>query len=213
MAKYEYVDSQKNDPLNTNPVVKMCSWLGVSTSGFHHWLSRPQSATAARREALTAWVGHFFDASDGTYGYRRIHADLTDDGTECSPELVGQIMRDECLVAWQPRPFRVTTDADAEAAAGMPLTDRGGDVPRRIPKGNPFVAEPGQQRLPESRVRGMKPGLEDVSFGPRPVSEAASASVVAARASSKWSRGATITSQRTVLRRPIASQQERGSVE
>ena len=29
-------------------------------------------------------------------------------------------MRDQGLVACQPRPFRVTTDADAEAAAGMP---------------------------------------------------------------------------------------------
>ena len=47
MAKYEYVDSQINDPVDTNPVVKMCRWLVVSTSGFYHWLSRPQSATTA----------------------------------------------------------------------------------------------------------------------------------------------------------------------
>jgi len=92
----------------------------VSTSGFYHWLTRPQSATAARRQVLTARLKHFFDASDGTYGYRRIHADLACEGTECSPELVRQIMRDQALVACQPRPFRVTTDADAEAAAGMP---------------------------------------------------------------------------------------------
>lgn len=41
-------------------------------------------------------------------------------GTECSPELVRQIMRDEGLVPCQPRPFRVTTQADEQAAAGMP---------------------------------------------------------------------------------------------
>ena len=29
-------------------------------------------------------------------------------------------MRHQCLVAGQPRPFRLTTEADAEAAAGMP---------------------------------------------------------------------------------------------
>jgi putative transposase len=120
MAKYEYVDSQKSEPANTNPVTKMCRWLGVSTSGFYHWLTRPQSATAARREVLTQRVHHFFEASDGTYGYRRIHADLAGENTECSPELVRQIMRSEGLVACQPRPFRVTTAADAEAAAGMP---------------------------------------------------------------------------------------------
>lgn len=120
MAKYEYVDSQKKAPGNLNPVVKMCRWLGVSTSGFYHWVGRPQSATAARRQALTARIQHFFEASDGTYGYRRIHVDLAEEGTECSPELVRQIMRAESFVACQPRPFRVTTEADAAAAASMP---------------------------------------------------------------------------------------------
>ena len=120
MSKYEYIDSQKNDPAELNPVSKMCPWLGVSTSGFYHWLSRPQSATAARREALAARIRHFFEQSDGTYGYRRIHADLAAEDTECSPELVRQIMRQEGLIPCQPRPFRITTEADAEAAASMP---------------------------------------------------------------------------------------------
>ena len=120
MSKYEYIDSQKNATENQNPVTKMCRWLRVSTSGFYNWLKRPQSATAERRDVLTARVKHFFAESDGTYGYRRIHADLADEDTECSPELVRQIMRSEGLVACQPRPFRVTTDADAEAVANMP---------------------------------------------------------------------------------------------
>jgi putative transposase len=120
VSRYEYIDSCKNDPAELNPVTKMCAWLAVSTSGFYHWLSRPTSATAARRQALTARVRAFFAASDGTYGYRRVHADLADEGTVCSPELVRQIMRFEGLVACQPRPFRVTTEADAEAAADMP---------------------------------------------------------------------------------------------
>jgi len=120
VSKYEYVDSQHSEPYNTDPVSKMCRWLDVSTSGFYHWRSRPQSATAARREVLTARVRHFFAASDGTYGYRRIHADVVDEGSECSPELVRHIMRDEGLVACQPRPFRVTTQPDGEGAIGMP---------------------------------------------------------------------------------------------
>ena len=120
MSKYEYIDSQKALPTNLNSVVKMCRWLTVSTSGFYHWATRPQSATSARREALTERIQHFFEESDGTYGYRRIHADLAAEQTECSPELVRQIMRQEGLVACQPRPFRITTAADAEAAASMP---------------------------------------------------------------------------------------------
>ncbi len=120
MSKYEYIDSQKNDPAELNPVWKMCLWLAVSTSGFYNWLSRPRSATAARRQALAARIRDFFKASDSTYGYRRIHADLNAEGTECSPELVRQIMRDEELIPCQPRPFRTTTEADAEAAAAIP---------------------------------------------------------------------------------------------
>ena len=120
MSKYEYIVSCKNDPAQTNPVFKMCTWLTVSTSGFYHWLARPQSATAARRGALMARVRHFFEASHGTCGYRRIHADLAGEDTECSPELVRQIMREEHLIPCQPRPFRVTTQADAEAVAQMP---------------------------------------------------------------------------------------------
>jgi transposase InsO family protein len=120
VSKYEYIDSQKNDPAELNPVTKMCVWLMVSTSGYYHWLSRPQSATAARREVLAEQIRLFFAASDGTYGYRRIHADLAGEGTECSPELVRQIMRQEALIPCQPRPFQVTTEADAEAAVSMP---------------------------------------------------------------------------------------------
>jgi len=43
VSKYEFIDSQKNDPAQTNPATKMCAWLMVSTSGFYHWLKRPQS--------------------------------------------------------------------------------------------------------------------------------------------------------------------------
>lgn len=119
MAKYEFIDSQAAGP-GSPAVVSMCRWLSVSTSGYYHWRSRPVSATAARRTTLAARIRHFFEESEGTYGYRRIHADLADEGTECSPELVRQIMRQEGLVPCQPRPFRTTTAADAQAAAATP---------------------------------------------------------------------------------------------
>jgi putative transposase len=109
VSKYEYIDSQRVVPANPYPTSKMCRWLEVSTAGFYDWRSRPQSATAARREALCARIKHFFEASDGTYGYRRVHADLVDEGTSCSAELVRSLMASLGLVACQPRPFRVTT--------------------------------------------------------------------------------------------------------
>jgi putative transposase len=109
VSKYEYIDSQRADPAETNPVTRMCAWLVVSTSGFYHWLARPQSVTAASREALTVRVRHFFKAADGTYGYRRIHADLADENTECSPELVRQTMRAEGLMRKPRRTCRTSS--------------------------------------------------------------------------------------------------------
>lgn len=116
MAKYEFIDSYATGAQKPPAVLKMCRWLEVSRSGFYHWRSHPVSVSATRRQALTARVRHFFEDSEGTYGYRRIHADLQAEETECSPELVRQIMRGEGLVPCQPRPFRITTVADAEAA-------------------------------------------------------------------------------------------------
>ena len=52
--------------------------------------------------------------------FPRITSPLAAEGTECSAELVRQIMRQEQLVPCQPRPFRVTTVSDAEAVASIP---------------------------------------------------------------------------------------------
>ena len=84
----------------------MCSWLGVSSSGFFDWRRRPQSATASRRERLALLIDHEFADSDETYGYRRIHAALARSGVHCGPELVRDIMRELGLRPCQPRPWR-----------------------------------------------------------------------------------------------------------
>lgn len=120
MAKYEFIDSYAADDSATVPVTDRCRWLEVSTSGFYHWRSRPQSATALRRDGLAQRIHVFFDLAHGTYGYRRIHADLRAAGVECSPELVRSIMRSENLVPCQPRPFRVTTDSDPDSIGAVP---------------------------------------------------------------------------------------------
>lgn len=50
-----------------------------------------------------------FTESDGTYGYRRVHAELLRSGYQIDDETVRQIMRAEGLEACQPKPFRPTT--------------------------------------------------------------------------------------------------------
>ena len=93
----------------------MCEWLGVSKSGFYEWRSNPGSATAKRREEIKLFIKKAFGDSDGTYGYRRVHAQLRRWGIECGGELVRALMRELGLVPCQVRRRRsLTVQAAAE---------------------------------------------------------------------------------------------------
>jgi putative transposase len=87
----------------------MCVWAEVSRSGFYEWYARATSATAARRFWLAVQVKKVFKASNGVYGYRKIHAELTRRGVEVGDELVRRLMADLGLVSCHPRPWRITT--------------------------------------------------------------------------------------------------------
>ena len=74
----------------------------------------PESATAKRRGILALYVRKSFGDSDGTYGYRRVHADLVAWGVP-APELVRSLMRELGLEPCQPRPWRVSlTEGDGQ---------------------------------------------------------------------------------------------------
>jgi len=119
-SKYEFIDAQKV----FYPVVLMCLWAAVSRSGFYDWCSRPTSATAARRRELQLVIASIFDDSDGTYGYRRVHAELARGQVACSPELVRAVMRELGLYPCQPKPFRPTTTTPGDASAVPDLVAR-----------------------------------------------------------------------------------------
>jgi putative transposase len=109
-ARYEFIDGEKATLTGAGDrkysLVKMCAWMEVSTSGFYDWWDRPRSATAKRRDFLGLVIAKAFADSDGTYGYRRVHAQLARWGEAASPELVRVLMRAAGLVACQPRPWR-----------------------------------------------------------------------------------------------------------
>jgi transposase InsO family protein len=87
----------------------MCEWLGISKSGFYEWRNHPGSATAKRREELKLMITKAFNDSDGTYGYRRVHAQLQRWGVSCGDELVRSLMRELGLVTCQVRRRRSLT--------------------------------------------------------------------------------------------------------
>ena len=118
--KYELIAAEKADPTSVYPVVSMCAWLAVSASGYYEWSTAAPSARARRRALATLHVRAAFTAGRGTYGVRRVHAILTrcDDPSVAtvSLQLVRSIMREDGLVACQPRAYRTTTERDGQAA-------------------------------------------------------------------------------------------------
>jgi hypothetical protein len=53
-----------------------CRLLGVAESGYYQWRDRPTSARALRHAHLTETIRAVHAASRGTYGSRRITAEL-----------------------------------------------------------------------------------------------------------------------------------------
>lgn len=58
------------------PVQPACRVLGVAESGYYEWRSRPPSARSLRHAWLTEQIRAVHAASFGTYGSRRVHAEL-----------------------------------------------------------------------------------------------------------------------------------------
>ena len=91
------------------PIQSMCRWVKVSKSGYYAWRNRPESSTTQRREDLTAIIVKFFDESEQTHGYRRIHAEPARSGVKVSLGMVRKIMAAAGLVACQLRKKAKTT--------------------------------------------------------------------------------------------------------
>jgi transposase InsO family protein len=121
---YEFIDAEYATRGKAPAIQQMCSWLEVSRSGFYEWRSRPESATARRRDELRIYVRKAFDDSDGTYGHRRVWAQLARWGVRAGLELVRALMRDLGLVACQPRPWRPATTQQGAAGPIPDLVNR-----------------------------------------------------------------------------------------
>jgi putative transposase len=121
---YEFIDAEYATSGAAPAITLMCRWLEVSKSGYYEWRSRPESATAKRREELKLLIRKAFDDSDGTYGYRRVWWQLARWGVRAGLELVRALMRELGLVACQPRPWRPATTRQGQAGQIPDLVNR-----------------------------------------------------------------------------------------
>ena len=91
--------------------------LGVSVCGYYEWRNRPPSVRALHQPWLTERIKQVFQASRGTYGARRVHAELKlGSGVAVGREAVARLMRRAGLqeISGRPRYQRVANVATAE---------------------------------------------------------------------------------------------------
>jgi len=119
-VKYAFICGEEGN----YPIDKMCLWAKVSRSGYYEWHGRGPSPSQLRRRQLSALVTWSFQDSDGTYGYRRVHAHLARLGQHADTETIRLLMRELGLVACQPRPWRPTTTVAGDAASTPDLLRR-----------------------------------------------------------------------------------------
>jgi len=98
-------------------VKRCCRVLGVSSPGYYIYRNRPLAPTKMRREWLTALIKDVHAESRGTYGSRRVHAELTK-GRDVwvSERLVATLMQ-KAGIAGLPGPAKV------KRIKGIPTAD------------------------------------------------------------------------------------------
>jgi len=102
----------------------MCRVLGVSPSGYYAWCKRPASARARTDGDLLRKIRTAHEASRGTYGVPRIHAELRAEGVAIGRKRVARLMRHAGLVGVSRRRWIATTVRDRDARPVPDLVER-----------------------------------------------------------------------------------------
>ena len=96
----------------THPTRWMCAAAGVSHRGFYGWRRRPESARKQMDRRLTVEVRASFETSGRVYGSPRILKDLKETGYRCARKRIARIMKENSLIALQPRRWKATTQSN-----------------------------------------------------------------------------------------------------
>lgn len=107
------------------PVAVTCRVLNVSTSGYYEWRTRPASHRDLEQAHLMNTIREVHAASYGTYGHRRVHAELVlGQGIKVSTGRVERLMRHTGLQGVHRRRVRGCTRRDEAATPSAVLVER-----------------------------------------------------------------------------------------
>ncbi|MHB8659091.1 MAG: IS3 family transposase [Solirubrobacteraceae bacterium] len=82
---FRFVEAEKAN----HKIATMCRVLEVSRSGYYAWAGRPPSERVVANATLVEQIRRVHAESDGTYGSRRVHAQLRRNGREINPQARG----------------------------------------------------------------------------------------------------------------------------
>lgn len=105
------------------PIATMCRLLGVSPSGYYAWTKRQPSRRAQADAALLTEIRAVHEASRGTYGAPRIHAELAAKGIRIGRKRVARLMAGADVAGVSRRKF-VTTTVKGSGRQAPDLVDR-----------------------------------------------------------------------------------------
>ena len=87
--KYQFIATAQEE----HPVARMCRVLGVARSGYYAWHACPVSQRDSANQILALQMKEVFEASQQTYGSRRVRAALRRQGIHCGRARIVQLMR------------------------------------------------------------------------------------------------------------------------
>ena len=103
-------------------IERMCQLAGVSRAGFYRSLQ--DRAPVEEDMEVRSMIQQIAVEHRRRYGYRRISAELRRRGMLVNHKRVSRIMREDNLLAVQPRAFVVTTDSDHDLEVFLNLASR-----------------------------------------------------------------------------------------
>jgi transposase InsO family protein len=112
MNLWPFIEAEKAEH---HGVKRACELLEVSRAAYYQWSAHTPTARELSDAELTERIKVIHDASKGTYGAPRIHAQLRRDGIHCGKKRVARLMVRAGLAGRCPRRWRTTTIADPDA--------------------------------------------------------------------------------------------------
>ena len=113
-------------------VETQCRVLGISVSGYYAARARAPSTRSTQDARLLGQIRAFHAASRGTYGARRIHADLAEAGVRVGRKRVARLMHQNGLEGISPRKWTTTTRTEGAGAPDLVNRDFSADAPNRL---------------------------------------------------------------------------------